>query len=80
MAETFPKVWRQQTTDSGHSENTMWSNNNQSIAMSVMFKLQKTKDNEKILIKCQRGNYAPYLQKNKDKSYIGLVFRNHVSI
>ena len=48
--------------------------------MHITFKVQKIKDKQKIFKEIRiLKKKQPYLQRRKDKNYIGLLFRNRVS-
>lgn len=70
---------RYQRTDPRNSGNTKQDKyKKESILRHITFKQQKTKNKERILKEAKERTIS-YLEKNKDKNYIGLLVRNYAS-
>ena len=66
---------RQQTTDPGSSEKTK-QGKYQKCAIHITFKMQKIEVKHKIKKEARTwGQWMTHVQRNKDKSYLGLLFR-----
>lgn len=75
MADTKPQIQEAQRTPS-------IINAKKSTPRYILFKPQKTKERVKILKEARvgkGGGETPFLQRNKVKNYIGLLFRIHAS-
>lgn len=77
MAEKFPQLMTDTKPQIQEGQRTPSKINTKMFVVAcVIFKMQKIKDKEKIL-KEVREEKTPYLLRNKDKSYVRFLLRNH---
>lgn len=78
MADNFPKLLTDIKPPIQEAQRTPNMINTKSTPRHIIFKLQKTRDKEKIL-KEGRREKTPYQYKKKAKNYIGFLSTNHAS-
>lgn len=77
MAEKFPQLMTDTKPQIQEGQRTPSKINTKMFVVACfIFKMQKIKDKEKIL-KEVREEKTPYLLRNKDKSYVRFLLRNH---